>query len=164
MGNPGLGKTLYTCNLAARVTTGDLGPPRSVLMLTAEDSLAAVLRPRLEAAGADLDLVHFLVVRRDGIDGSLSLPDDVGALGEKVREHDAALVTVDPLMAHLPESVNSYRDQSIRGALAPLPPPRGGHSLRRSCGRAPEQGPGLGRDVSNRGLNRHRSRCPAPAW
>lgn len=46
-GDPGLGKSLLTIELAARLTRGRLAPkPSSVVMLTAEDSLAHVVRPR----------------------------------------------------------------------------------------------------------------------
>jgi hypothetical protein len=37
-----------------------------------------------------------------------------------VRESGIGLVVIDPLMAHLKGSVDSWKDQSIRGALAPL--------------------------------------------
>lgn len=112
-GPPGLGKSQWTAQLAAR-------NPGVTLIATAEDSLAAVVRPRLEAAGADLERVHFVVMRRDGSDEGIDLPDDVAELDRLVQESGASLVVIDPLMAHLPETVNSWRDQSIRRALAPL--------------------------------------------
>lgn len=66
-GDPGLGKSLLTIELAARLTRGRLAPkPSSVVMLTAEDSLAHVVRPRLEAANADIERVHFGSIHRDG--------------------------------------------------------------------------------------------------
>lgn len=60
-GDPGLGKSFLTMDLAARVTTGATWPdsptvaaPRgSVVLLSAEDDLADTIRPRLDAAGAD---------------------------------------------------------------------------------------------------------------
>jgi len=57
-GDPGLGKSLLTLDLAARVTTGrDMpdGTPGvcgAVVVLSAEDDLADTIRPRLDAAGA----------------------------------------------------------------------------------------------------------------
>jgi len=112
-GPPGLGKSQFTVWLAAQ-------NPGVTLIATAEDSVDAVVRPRLEAAGADLERAHFVVMRREGIDEGLDLPDDVGGLRRLVQENTANLVIIDPLMAHLPESVNSWRDQSVRRALAPL--------------------------------------------
>jgi hypothetical protein len=77
-GDPGLGKSLVTLDLVARVSrgiswpdeqgSGSLAPgadasdsqlhaPSSVLLLSAEDDLADTVRPRLEALGADLSKV-----------------------------------------------------------------------------------------------------------
>lgn len=116
VGDPGLGKSLWTCAVAGDISrTGG-----AVLLATAEDSIAATVRPRLEAVEADLDRVHVVTLKRDGIEEGLSLPDDVGELSRLVSETSAQLVVIDPLMAHLPDNVNSWRDQSIRTALAPL--------------------------------------------
>jgi len=116
VGDPGLGKSLLTARLAGWVSKagGD------VLLLSAEDHKAATIRPRLETVGADLARVHALEVRRDGIDEGIALPDDGAELQRIAEAKGARLVVVDPLMAHLPESVNSWRDQSVRRALAPL--------------------------------------------
>jgi len=116
VGDPGLGKSLLTAQLAGWVSkaSGD------VLLLSAEDHKAATIRPRLEAVGADLARVHALEVRREGIDEGIALPDDGAELQRIAEAKRARLVVVDPLMAHLPESVNSWRDQSVRRALAPL--------------------------------------------
>lgn len=116
IGDPGLGKSLWTCGVAAEVSRRG----RDALLVTAEDSLAATVRPRLEAVGADLDRVHAVEVRREGVDEGIRLPDDVGKLETLVAHYGAQLVVIDPLMAHLPENVNSWRDQSVRRALAPL--------------------------------------------
>ena len=64
VGDPGLGKSMLTCDLAARVSRGELGDRGSVLLLSAEDSSSAVVRPRLEAAGADLGVVHNVSLER----------------------------------------------------------------------------------------------------
>jgi hypothetical protein len=118
IGDPGLGKSMFTCWLAAGVSR-DGG---EVLLATAEDSPKATVRPRLEAVGADLERVHIVEMRReaDGLGEGIALPDDVPELARLVEQHGAKLVVIDPLMAHLPEAVNSWRDQSVRRALAPL--------------------------------------------
>ena len=120
VGDPGLGKSTLTNDVAARTSRGEFGEPASVLMITAEDSISAVVRPRLEAAGADLNLVRAVSARRDGFEQGIELPDDVPELDRLVGETEAQLVVIDPLMAHLPDRVNSWRDQSVRTALAPL--------------------------------------------
>jgi Bifunctional DNA primase/polymerase, N-terminal/AAA domain/Primase C terminal 1 (PriCT-1) len=116
IGDPGLGKSLLTCMIAGEVSKAG----GTSLMLTAEDSPSATVRPRLEAVEADLDRVRLVEVRREGVSEGLALPDDIDTLDGLVKRDQAVLVTIDPLTAHLPESVNSWRDQSVRRALAPL--------------------------------------------
>lgn len=65
-GNPGLGKSQVTAYLAAIITTGGVWPitgaqssQGQVAFLNAEDDPADTLKPRLEAAGANLSRVHF---------------------------------------------------------------------------------------------------------
>lgn len=121
VGDPGLGKSLLTCQLAAKVSRGEIGGgPRNVLMLTAEDAADVQIRPRLEVAGADLDLVHHIAARTGDMPEGVLLPNDVVDLMREVQVTGAALLVIDPLMAHLPESINSWSDQSVRLALAPL--------------------------------------------
>jgi hypothetical protein len=127
-GDPGLGKSTITLDLAARVSRGYAMPPNaperviepaSVVILSAEDDPARTIRPRLEAAGADLDRVLIVegVAVGDG-DRLPILPYDLVALEDFVRRHCARLVIVDPLMAFLGEGVESHKDQSVRGALS----------------------------------------------
>src|SRR5438132_10782802 len=72
-GNPGMGKSLITLDLCARITTGRPffpdGPavePANVVVLNAEDSGADIVLPRLKALGADLDRVYFFNLGEDG--------------------------------------------------------------------------------------------------
>jgi AAA domain len=48
------------------------------------------------------------------------LPHDVGALRDLIESTGSQLVVIDPLMAHLASNVNSWKDQMVRQALAPL--------------------------------------------
>ena len=50
-GEPGLGKSLLSVWLTARLSRGDLGKPGTSLLLTAEDSRERTVLPRLVAAG-----------------------------------------------------------------------------------------------------------------
>ena len=66
-GDPGVGKSLVTVDLAARLSRGGplpdgtpAGRPHVTLFLNAEDSVADTVRPRAEAAGADLDKLLFV--------------------------------------------------------------------------------------------------------
>lgn len=129
-GDPGLGKSLLTLDLAARVSAGrampdgargDLDGPRPVLLLSAEDDAADTIRPRLEAAGADPWRVYVLdAVRRDDESDASPTLLDVDALEAAITQTGAALVVIDPLMAYMPALANSWRDQDVRRVLAPL--------------------------------------------
>ena len=120
-GDPGLGKSLLSIEFAARLTRGELGgEAANALLLTAEDSIAHVAVPRLQAAGADLDRIKFGAIMRDGFETSILLPGDDQALRRLALEGRARLVVVDPLAAHLSGSINSWKDQEVRRALAPL--------------------------------------------
>ena len=98
-----------------------LGQPRSVLVAATEDSWEHTIVPRLMAAGADLDRVFRIdVVTEDGVDGLLTLPSDIADLHEAVRQSDAALVLLDPLMSRLSAHLDSHKDAEVRVALEPL--------------------------------------------
>jgi hypothetical protein len=132
-GDPGLGKSLLTIDLAARVSTGREMPDGTpgvdggVVLLSAEDDLAATVRPRLAVAWADLERVELLrganvYVTATGqtLQRPLLLPLDIPRLEEMIQQVGARLVVIDPLMAYLDMKVNSWRDQDVRTALAPL--------------------------------------------
>jgi hypothetical protein len=123
-GEPGLGKSTWTCDLAARASrgklAGDVAHPIRVVMATAEDALAQVVVPRLTAAGADLGEVSFIHLERDGLTGIPTLPEHAAELREALRQAGAGLFVVDPFVAFLSANVNSYRDPDIRRAIAPL--------------------------------------------
>ena len=132
-GDPGLGKSFVTLDAAARVTRGTTWPdgtpnekPGSVILLSAEDDAADTIRPRLEAAGADLDKVHVLqAVRRLKPDGQtsldhFSLQTDITALQDAAASlDDARLIIIDPISAYL-GSTDSHVNSKVRGLLAPL--------------------------------------------
>ncbi|HEY1378991.1 MAG TPA: AAA family ATPase [Gemmataceae bacterium] len=129
-GDPGLGKSSVVADLAARVTRGwamppaggaATRPPAAAILLNAEDSPEHTIRPRLEAAGADLDRVHVLEAITDATgERPPSLPWDVASVEALVRETGAGLIGVDPLMAYLGAEVNAHRDQDVRRALYEL--------------------------------------------
>jgi hypothetical protein len=127
-GDPGLGKSAMTLDLAARVSAGKTLPDGAeceaggVVLLSAEDGLADTIRPRLDAAGADTSKILSLatVFDEDGHDRLLSIPEDLGLIEQGIRRVGARLVIVDPLMAFLSGNTNNHRDQDVRRALAPL--------------------------------------------
>jgi hypothetical protein len=121
VGDPGLGKSTWTCLLAARTSVGANGTAGPVLMANAEDSPAHVIVPRLAAAGAALENVEFFDVAVGVDEGRpFSLPEDVPALELRARSVGARLVIIDPFAAFLTDTVNTRSDHHVRRALAPL--------------------------------------------
>lgn len=127
-GDPGLGKSLLALDVAARVSSGADWPdtanpaaPGFVLLLSAEDDPADTVRPRLDAAGADVERITLLSAVLDG-DGQRCF--DIGRDVALLREilHTTAGVTllvIDPLSAYL-GSIDSHANADVRNALAPL--------------------------------------------
>ena len=93
-GEPGTGKSLLAIDLAARVSNGTAmplsrlkpGPAANVVLFNDDDNLADTIRPRLEAAGADLSRIRCVT-------GEISAAD--------VLEIRPALIIVDPLSVYL---------------------------------------------------------------
>ncbi len=122
VGTPGLGKTTYACELAARGTRGELeSEAADVIFVSAEDAEAHTLVPRFTAAQADLDRVHFMkMIAAEDFEIGLTLPDDIGSLQDAAETTGANLIVLDPVVAHLSGDIDSYKDHSVRRALAPL--------------------------------------------
>lgn len=130
-GHPGLGKSFVTLDLAARVSTGaplpgcaeERNPPAGVVLLSAEDDLSDTIRPRLEAAGADLSrivAVQGLWRPGDSTPATITL-GDLPALEEAIAGvADCKLVVIDPVSAYMPANVDDHRNTDVRSLLAPL--------------------------------------------
>lgn len=119
-GEPGKGKSSFVYDIAARVTTGntmpdgsDGVPPSTVIIASAEDDPERVIVPRLIAAEADLSRV--VIAPMDEV----LMLDEVwlAVLEELIVKHDARFVSVDPLMAFLPDRTDSNNDASVRRVL-----------------------------------------------
>ena len=132
IGDPGLGKSLLTADIASRETRGTSFPDGavceqgSVIFLSAEDDAADTIRPRLDAAGADVSRVHILEAVRVALtDGSLTekpfnLETDCAALeGALSKYPDVRLIVIDPISAYL-GGADSHSNAEVRGILAPL--------------------------------------------
>ncbi len=96
-GDPGLGKSTVTLDLAARLSSGqpmpgdgESGCQAGVVIVSAEDGLADTIVPRLMAAGADLERISAIETCPDDNGGHpFTLPDDLPHLEVAVREVDA---------------------------------------------------------------------------
>jgi putative DNA primase/helicase len=125
-GDPGNGKSLFTTDLASRVTSDQLMPDGSkgitggVVLLAMEDSLADTIVPRIEVAGGDKKKIVSLQGVPDA-SGDLRFPtvEDVEHIARACKKVNAKLVIIDPLMGYL-GTANSWKDQDIRRAMAPL--------------------------------------------
>lgn len=132
-GNPGLGKSQITAYLAAIVTTGGAWPvdgtrcgQGGVIFLSAEDDPADTIRPRLEAAGANLSKTYILKsVDNHNKQGKVSqrifnLKTDLPNLERLLIElNDIALLIIDPITAYL-GGTDSYNNAEVRALLTPL--------------------------------------------
>jgi len=108
-GMPGVNKSTLTAMLAAVVTKLGFG----VLMISSEDSVEHVVIPRLLAAGANLEKVHFPTKH-------LTFPHDIDGVQENIEANKIRLMVVDPIDAHMDGAVDSNNNKSVRSALAPL--------------------------------------------
>lgn len=126
VGRAGVGKSQCACWLTAQITNGTLpgafhGRPRAVVYAATEDSWEMTIVPRLIAAGADLELVYHISVQDDDDPhATLTLPSDTRKLELGIKEHDVAMVVMDPLLSLLDSTINDYRAREVRQALEPL--------------------------------------------
>jgi putative DNA primase/helicase len=119
-GETGAGKSVVAIDLAARVSRGFIPPgseapaagDASALILTGEDDPARLVRPRLEAAGADLDRVF--VVPGPTV---FTQPE---TLAKMVLNNGVSLVVVDPLQDFVDGAATQPRPGQARKALGPL--------------------------------------------
>jgi hypothetical protein len=127
-GHPGLGKSQLTAFLASRVTTGQPWPAQegrpptgNVIMLSAEDDIGDTIRPRLEAAGANIERVHILRSVRDaGVDRGFNLARDLVTLKSALTSvGNVKLVTIDPVTAYL-SGTDTHKTGDVRAVLAPV--------------------------------------------
>jgi AAA domain len=126
-GDPDLGKSLLALDLCARLSTGRPFPdgqaapgPANSLVLSAEDTAADTIVPRLERLGADMQRVFIWQREDDKEEWPWRFPGQADRLDDALSRTDARLAVIDPLMAFLDDSVLCASDQSVRRALAPL--------------------------------------------
>jgi hypothetical protein len=126
-GDPGLGKSLVTLDLCARLSKGRsfpdgaTGPGRAAsLVLNGEDSAEDTIRPRLQALDADLKRVYVLHAEDASAGEPLRLPEHTAILDDALKQTRAQLLVIDPIMAFLDRRIQSSNDASVRRVLTPL--------------------------------------------
>lgn len=133
-GDPGLGKSLMTVDIAARVTAGvpwPFGPhstrsPAGVVFLCGEDDVTDTIVPGFNAAGGDTKRAALLRgVKSDGGGNDTShrcidLGRDLDALEEAIDAvPNCQLVVIDPISAYMGR-VDSHKNADVRAILQPL--------------------------------------------
>lgn len=124
-GDPSLGKSLITLDIAARLTRGETMPlcdrkakPAGVLIIAAEDAVEEVIKPRAVAAGCVESMVRVSETIRVGEhERPIRLPEDFDLLEREIIEYRIGLLIVDPFLGFLSQAVDSHKDQSIRDVL-----------------------------------------------
>jgi archaellum biogenesis ATPase FlaH len=125
VGDPGLGKSFVSIDIAARVSTGKSFPqnagvtrePGDVILIADEDGLADTIRPRLDAHGADVSKVHAIETH----DRTFSFADDLGALEHLLKSKpNTKLIIIDPLNAYMGGKVDCFKDKDVRSTLTPV--------------------------------------------
>jgi hypothetical protein len=105
-GSMGRGKSTFTCNIAAAVTTGKPPPfadeieQGTVLFMSAEDDASRVLKPRLIIAGADTSKVRYQEEPFSLDDRGLTL------LRLELAANTPALVVIDPILAFMKDGAD----------------------------------------------------------
>jgi hypothetical protein len=143
--DPGIGKSLLTLDIAARVSTGAqwpdaVGPPSrggpdsandidmpgaarlaaptgSVLLLTAEDNLADTIRPRLEALGADCSRI--VAISTDHGEHAHTVPRAF-ALQRDLARLDALLRTMPDCRLVILDPITAYLGDSDQQSNAEI--------------------------------------------
>ena len=128
-GLPNLGKSQIACDIAARLSTGVHWPngPRapicSSIFVCSEDDIADTVRPRLEAAGADLEKIHIIqsgFTEKKERGKTFNLQEDIdmltavcGAVG------DVGLICLDALSSYMGK-VDNASTTDVRAVLEPI--------------------------------------------
>ena len=126
-GMPGVGKSTLTAEIAARITTGTSFPngkemrPRDVVFIAVEDGVADTIKPRVAAAGGNEEHAHFIHIEQNGNEITPDLEQHLSCIRDAIQEiGNVGLLIIDPIMALLGTSVDSYRDQDVRKVTTPL--------------------------------------------
>ena len=137
LGNPGVGKSFFTCWLASMYSRGEAWPDGSgeapcgsVVFLCSEDGLSDTIRPRLDAHQADCSKVFVIQSTQTNVSESplssyddatpLHLRFDLPLLADFVKkQEDVRLIIIDPITEFLGRS-DTNSNAEMRSILSPL--------------------------------------------
>jgi putative DNA primase/helicase len=124
VGDGGVGKSTVIQKIGSAMTTGAAlpfggkdGPPRGVLMLSAEEDTGAVIRLRMRLMGADLDRVLLLDPEHGA---EFTLPSGIDVLDNACGDINAGMVVIDSGPAFMDRRLKTNDEADIRRMLRPL--------------------------------------------
>lgn len=127
IGDEGIGKSMFWVYLAAAITTGTALPEFGlsakpgggiVVLIITEDSWTTAVRPRLEAAGANLKNVRYFSEQDDG-EGFPTFPNPEAMKVLQDYERDIDLIVVDTWLDSVKGNLDVKNGQHARTALQP---------------------------------------------
>lgn len=128
-GRGGEGKSSFALHLAAKLNAGGLegdfrGQPHAVLIAALEDDWGTIMKPRLVAAGADLNKTFKLGIAAT-VDETTretvpTLPMDTDLIKQAIIQTGARMVILDPATSLMAGDLNKREDvrRSLDGLLA----------------------------------------------
>ncbi|HEX5104209.1 MAG TPA: AAA family ATPase, partial [Pirellulaceae bacterium] len=129
--DPGEGKSTITDDVAARYSAGNSMPPHSapdgtfapgnVLILDGEEDVQRTRKPRLVAAGADVNRIYFLrTTTMEDDERFIQLPLDLAMIEQVVVEKEIGLIIIDVLATFIQDGTSMNDDAAMRKLTGPL--------------------------------------------
>ena len=131
-GDPGVGKSFLSLYIAAIVTSEKMTPDNkmpaygSVMILSAEDSLENVIRPRLDALGANVSKIKAIRCMQNRDPNGNVTADHFNIMHDRIElervlaeNPDTKMVIIDPVSAYF-GNIDTHKDSNVRSVLAPL--------------------------------------------
>ena len=116
-GREGIGKSTIACGWVAEFSNRGM----KCAYLNSEDSRSFTVRPRLQAAGANLDNIFFIDVETEtGGEGHLRLPQDTEILFRELVDQGVKFVVLDAAKSSMDPKLDGYKDDHVRQFLEPL--------------------------------------------
>ncbi|MDK8831613.1 AAA family ATPase [Corynebacterium striatum] len=116
-GREGIGKSTIACDWVSMLSKKGV----KCAYLNSEDSRSYTVKPRLQAAGANLDNVFFIDVETEtGNEGHLTLPQDTNLLFDELNDQGVKFVVLDAAKSSMDPKLDGYKDDHVRQFLEPL--------------------------------------------
>lgn len=127
-GKGGEGKSTMVLDVAAKLShgrlDGDIKEPASTLILSVEDDWETQMKPRLQAAGANLDYIlkfdieTYFAESGDSYEEKPVLPMDTQGIAEVIAENNVKLIVFDPAHSFMTGDPNKGID--VRRSFEPI--------------------------------------------